>query len=145
MRMCYTHRRLLSQLALHLADEGDSVKTAQVLALAEKELPTYNVPADFASGSLDMARAYSAIGQKDKAKATIEQLWHKSSQYMQWYCSLSAQRFQSYQRECQMHLYILQMLTEIADELDEATGEQYSKKLESIFRTYQSKGGTIGY
>ena len=145
MRMCYTHRRLLSQLALHLADEGDSVKTAQVLALAEKELPTYNVPADFASGSLDMARAYSAIGQKDKAKTTIEQLWHKSSQYMQWYCSLSAQRFQSYQRECQMHLYILQMLTEIADELDEATGEQYSKKLESIFRTYQSKGGTIGY
>ncbi len=143
MRMCYTHRRLLSQLAIHLVDEGQKDKAAQVLALADKELPTYNVPADFASGSLDMARAYNAIGQKDKAKALVDELWTKASQYMQWYCSLDGLRFANSQRDCQMQLYILQMLSQIADEIDQKTGEDYQKKLEAIFVMFHNKGGSF--
>ena len=145
MRMCYTHRRLLAQLAMYLTAEGENQKAAQILALSEKEIPTYNVPADFASGSLDMARAYVSIGQKDKAKTTVEELWKKSSQYMQWYCSLDAQRFAGSQRDCQMHLYILQMLSQIAGDIDEKYGEQYTKQLETIFHTYEGKGGNLGY
>ena len=57
MRMCYTHRRLLSQLALNLVNEGKDDKAAKVLALCEKEIPTYNVPADYQSGSLELARS----------------------------------------------------------------------------------------
>ena len=145
MRMCYTHRRLLSQLAMHLANEGKNEKAAQVLALAEKEIPTYNVPADFASGSLDIARTYNTIGQKDKAKATVAELWKKSGQYMQWYCSLDARHFASSQRECQLHLYIMQMLAQIAEDIDEKMGEEYTKQLESTFHAFQSKGGSFGY
>ncbi len=145
LRMCYTHRRLLAQLALHLADEGEDEKAAQILALAEKEIPTYNVPADFASGSLDIARTYVAIGQNDKAKACIDELWQKSSQYMQWYCSLNGPRFAGYQRDCQMHLYVMQLLVQIADDIDEKTGEQYAKKFEGTFRAYQAKGGNFSY
>jgi hypothetical protein len=144
MRMCYTHRRLMAQLAVHLASEGQNEKAAQVLALAEKEIPTYNVPADFSSGSIDIARAYTAIGQKDKAKATIEELWKKSTQYMQWYCSLDGLRFANSQRDCQMHLYILQMLGQIAADVDQKTGEQYAQQLEGVFRMYQGKGGNLG-
>ena len=144
MRMCYTHRRLMAQLAVHLASEGQNEKAAQVLALAEKEIPTYNVPADFSSGSIDIARAYTAIGQKDKAKATIEELWKKSTQYMQWYCSLDGLRFANSQRDCQMHLYILQMLGQIAADVDQKTGEQYAQQLEGIFHMYQGKGGNLG-
>ena len=141
MRMCYTHRRLLAQLAINLANEGKNDKAAKILALAEKELPTYNVPADFASGSLDMVRTYTAIGQKGKAKNLLQQLWTKSSQYLNWYCSLSGMRFAGSQQECQMHLYILQMLTQLASDIDEKTGEKYDQELENIFRQYQSKGG----
>ncbi len=144
-RMCYTHRRLLSQLALHLISEGQNDKAKQVLALAEKEIPTYNVAADFASGSLDIARAYLSVGQKDKGKAAIEELWKKSAQYMRWFCSLDGTHFASYQRECQLHLYILQMLAQMTEELDEKTADKYAKDLESVFRMFQSKGGNLGY
>ena len=144
MRMCYTHRRLLSELALNLVNERKDDKAKQVLALSEKEIPTYNVPADFTSGSLDMARCYNALGMKDKAKETTEQLWKKSSQYMQWYCSLDGIRFTSSQRECQMHLYILQALVQIANDINKETGEKYEKQLEELFKTYQGKGGTLG-
>ena len=144
-RMCYTHRRLLSQLALHLIDEGQNDKAKQVLELAEKEIPTYNVAADFASGSLDIARAYLSVGQKDKGQAAIEELWKKSTQYMRWFCSLDATHFASYQRECQLHLYILQMLAQMTEELDEKTANKYAKDLESVFRMFQSKGGNLGY
>ena len=140
MRMCYTHRRLLSQLAANLIAEGKKDKAAQVLALAEKEIPTYNVPADFSSGSLDIARAYAAIGQKDKALAAVDELWQKSAQYMRWYCSLQGMRFQGSQRECQLHLYILQMLSQLVLDIDEKKGDAYDKQLESIFRNFQSKG-----
>ena len=144
-RMCYTHRRLLSQLALHLIGEGQNDKAKQVLELAEKEIPTYNVAADFASGSLDIARAYLSVGQKDKGQAAIEELWKKSTQYMRWFCSLDATHFASYQRECQLHLYILQMLAQMTEELDEKTADKYTKDLESVFRMFQSKGGNLGY
>ena len=144
MRMCYTHRRLLSQLAANLISEGKKDKAAQVLALADKEIPNYNVPADFTSGSLDIARSYNDIGQKDKAKETLMLLWNKSEQYMNWYCSLEPARFANCQRDCQLHLYILQMLTQLGYEIDEKTGADVEKRLENIFRNFQARGGNLG-
>ena len=143
-RMCFTHRRLLSQLAINLVNEGKNDKAARVLALAEKELPASNLPHDFSSGTTDLIRAYIGIGKTGKAKELLRELWKKSCQYLQWYCSLDGPRFASCQQECQMHLYILQMLTQIADDIDEATGEKCEKELEQYFATYQSKGGNIG-
>ena len=144
MRMCYTHRRLLAQLAANLIAEGKKDKAAQVLALADKEIPNYNVPADFTSGSLDIARSYNDIGQKDKAKETLMLLWNKSEQYMNWYCSLEPARFAGCQRDCQLHLYILQMLTQLGYEIDEGTGATVEKRLENIFRNFQARGGNLG-
>ena len=144
MRMCYTHRRLLAQLAANLIAEGKKDKAAQVLALADKEIPNYNVPADFTSGSLDIARSYNDIGQKDKAKETLMLLWNKSEQYMNWYCSLEPARFAGCQRDCQLHLYILQMLTQLGYEIDEKTGATVEKRLENIFRNFQARGGNLG-
>ena len=145
MRMCYTHRRLLSQLALNLANEGKDDKAAKVLALCEKEIPTYNVPVDCQSGSLDMARVYAAIGQKGKAKDILAQLWKKSSQYMNWYCLLDGNRFSSAQRDCMYHLYLMQQMTQLAIQVDEAEGKKLDTELQQIFGRYHGKGGTFGY
>jgi len=144
MRMCYTHRRLLSQLAVNLAQEGKNKQAAEILAISEKELPTYNIPSDYSSGSLDLARAYALIGDKAKAKVLLNDLWQKSVDYLNWYCSLSGVRFAGSQHDCMMHLYVMQALIQLADTFDQKLGDEYAKQLETVASVYQSKGGNFG-
>ena len=143
MRMCYTHRRLLAQLAMHLVQEKQDEKATKVLALCEKELPAYNIPVDYQSGSLDMARAYTALGNKAKATETLEQLWKKSTQYLQYYCSLDSFRFTGAQRDCMINLYIMQQCADLAAQVDEKLENKYYQQMDKLMRLYQSKGGSI--
>ena len=143
MRMCYTHRRLLAQLAVNLIAEGDDKKAAEVLALAEKEIPDYNVPHDYTSGSLDLVRAYISIDQTEKAKAIIEKLWTKSVQYLDYYMGLSPARFKSSERDCYYHLYVLETLAEQLHRFDPAAAESYYVQLNEKARLFKSRGGNI--
>ena len=145
MRMCYTHRRLLSQLAINLVNEGKNDKAARVLALADKELPDENVPADYQSGSLEIARSYAAIGQKEKAKDLLQKLWTKSAQYISWYCSLDASRFNASSRECMYHLYILQQELQLTRLVDTKLAEKMDAHLQQLLALYQTKGGNLGF
>ena len=141
LRMCYTHRRLLSQLAINLMREGKDEKAKQVLALAERELPYVNVPADYQSGSLDILRCYIALGQQAKAKDLMQRLWTKSMQYMNWYTSLDPLQMGSCQRECMLHLYLLNQYAEEYNRLDKQQAEKYYKELDQMAQLYRSKGG----
>ena len=143
MRMCYTHRRLMSMLATNLLDEGKTDKVKAVLAKAEKEIPAYNVPHDYQSGSLDLARAYAGTDQNKKAQELIDQLWKKSSQYIQWYCSLDGTRFASSQRECMINLYIMNQLLNLQDQVDAKKSKQMENQLQELSEIYYSKGGSF--
>ena len=143
MRMCYTHRRLMSMLATNLLDEGKTDKVKAVLAKAEKEIPAYNVPHDYQSGSLDLARAYAETDQNKKAQELIDQLWKKSSQYIQWYCSLDGTRFASSQRECMINLYIMNQLLNLQDQVDAKKSKQMENQLQELSEIYYSKGGSF--
>ena len=145
MRMCYTHRRLLSQLALNLAQEDKPKQAAQVLALADQELPAVNVPHDFQSGSLDIARTYASLGNKAKAMEIIGQLWNKSMQYMAYYNSLSPAKFSGSQQDCMLHLYVMENLTQLASQVDEKKSDELMQQLDSVIETYQNRGGSLGY
>ena len=93
MRMCYTHRRIMAKLAVHLVSEGNDKQAAEVLNYCEKMLPSYNIPHNYASGSLDMARAWAAMGNQKNAMQLINQLWKNSVQYASWYLNLDNQQF----------------------------------------------------
>ena len=142
MRMCFTHRRLLSQLALNLVQEGDTVRAKQVLDKAEKEIPNYNVNHNYQSGSLDLVRAYALTGQDQKAQSLLDELWKKSCQYLQWYCSLDDMRFSSSERECMLHIYIMQQMLDVQDVISQEEADKKEKQLEGYMRLYQSKGGS---
>ena len=143
MRMCYTHRRLMSLLAVNLLEEGKTDKVKAVLAKAEKEIPAYNIPHDYQSGSLDLARAYAGTDQNNKAQELIDQLWKKSSQYLQWYCSLESSRFASSQRDCMIQLYIMNQLLNLQDKVDAKKSQQMEKQLQALSEIYYSKGGSF--
>ena len=144
MRMCYTHRRLMVQLAMNLMAEGDRKKAAEVLAYADKVIPEYNVPLDYASGSLDQAHLLLELGQKDKATEMIKKLWKKSEQYLRWYCSLNGSDFTASQRDCMLHFFVLQQCAAIGAEADPEWGRRKQEKgLEELFMMYRSKGGTL--
>ena len=141
MRMCYTHRRLLSQLAMNLVQEGDTARARQVLDKAEKEIPSYNVRHDYQSGSLDLIKAYAFTDQAQKAQQLLDELWNKSCQYLTWYCSLDGLRFSGSERDCMVQIYIMQQMLDVQDLLSEEQATKKEKQLEGYLRMYQSKGG----
>ena len=140
-RMCYTHRRLLSTLAMNLINEGKTDKAKAVLDKCEKELPGYNVAHDYASGSIDMARAYNLTGQKEKAQQMVDLLWKKSQQYLQWYCSLDGYRFDGSQRDIQINIIVMNQLVDLQADIDEKKGAEKEQQLDALVKLYYAKGG----
>ena len=144
MRMCYTHRRLMVKLAMNLAMEGDSVRAAEVLDRAEKELPQCNVPHDFQSYSIEMAQTYAALGNDAKAREICDLLWKKSDQYMTYYNSLERGKFKGSESNCQLHMfYVMRRLINIADMFDTSLADKYEQQLSAQLDKYMSKGGQI--
>lgn len=141
MRMCWHHRRMFSTLALHLIQEGKDAKAAKVLAYAEKVIPEYNVPMNYSSGGLDIARAYALLGNKAKAKRVISALFNNSHQYVTWYNSLEGSRFAMSQQDCLSHLYIMNLCIEEAEMVDGKWAGELLKQLNADAMTYQNKGG----
>lgn len=141
MRMCYTHRRLFGQLALHLIAEGQKAKALKVLQKAEKELPTYNIPMNYMSGGNDIARAYAMLGQKKKALEIINQVWKNASQYEQYYLSEEDIRFQGSQRDCLMQLSIMTEMSKITELVDPSLAKKQGCQIDAYYRMYVGKGG----
>ena len=143
MRMCYTHRNLMSNLAIQLISEHKNDSALKVLQKIEKEIPAYNVPHNFRSGSLDMAQAYALLGQKAKAEEIINDLWKTSGQYLDWYLTLDGSRFSQSQNECITQLYVLQRLMKISETVDKKLNEKLSTQLAGYFDRYTGKGGYL--
>ena len=118
MRMCYTHRHLLAQLAMQLIAEGQNAKAEKVLRKAEKVLPEYNVPYTFMSGAADMARAYALIGKKADAARILNKVWADAKSYADYYLQLTGSRFMMSQNDVLRQLYIMQNIADITQACD---------------------------
>ena len=143
MRMCYTHRRLFAQLALSLVAEKKLDKAKKVLAYAEKMIPAYNVPRDYLSGSLDMAKAFAFVGDKAKAGEITKDVFKNAHQYMVWYNSLTGSRFTQAQQDCMMHIYVMSMCIDNASMFDKALADKLEAQFMADLAVYQGKGGVL--
>ena len=141
MRMCYTHRHLLADLALQLVAEGKNDKALKVLQKAEKVMPAYNVPYNYVSGAADLAKAYALIGQKAKARSIINQVWTDSKQFAKWYVSLGGRNFSMSQDSAIKYIYMMQATAEVMELVDLKAAQQMMKELNAIYAVYQAKGG----
>ena len=143
MRMCYTHRRLLAQTALQLLSEHKNKKASDILKKADVEIPDYNVPIDYMSGGLDMARGWILAGQKQKAAEYVGKVWKTASQYLSYYLSLDANRFAQAQNDCIRQIMIMQSTCEVASMVDQKTAKKYEDQLNKLYTLYHGRGGQM--
>ena len=141
MRMCYTHRHLLAQLAMQLIAEGQNAKAEKVLRKVEKVLPEYNVPYTFMSGAADMARAYALIGKKADAARILNKVWADAKSYADYYLQLTGSRFMMSQNDVLRQLYIMQNIADITQACDHSLADQRLKTVNALYAVYQAKGG----
>ena len=157
MRMCFTHRRIMAKLAMELIYEGKALenegktdeakakkeKALNVLRYTMKVIPEYNVPHSYASGSLDMARAWLTLGQQKEAEKILNQLWKNSAQYAKWYCSLDGFRFDGAKNDVLINFYIMQQVVAITDSFNQEKGDKLMKELSLLSSIFEQKGGQL--
>ena len=141
MRMCYTHRHLMADLALQLIAEGKTDKALNVLRKSEKVLPSYNVPNTYLSGAADLAKAYALLGKKNDAQRIIDQVWKDSKQYAQWYVGLEGNLFAMSQNDVLKYIYIMQATADVEGLISSAKAEKMLSDINAIYVYYQKKGG----
>jgi len=141
MRMCYTHRRYLVQLAQALIDENKLEKAADVLQKLDAELPVENVPHDYMSNSLDEAECYAQLKMNDKANAIVNQLWQKACQYLDFYLTLDDSKFVYNSNRCRTQFYIMNQICNLVDTFDKATADKCYEDLQGYAMTFGQRGG----
>lgn len=141
LRMCYSHRRLMAQLAVQLVKEGKNDKALKLLDYAMKAIPTNCVAHDYQSGSLDMAKAYFAIGQKKKAEQILTDMSNKSYEYARWYLSLNDARLASSNQDCVYNLYILDETNKLLKANNSSLFAGFSKRFEGLYTSYSMRTG----
>ena len=141
MRMCYTHRHLMNDLALQLIAEGKNDKALKVLQKSEKELPAYNIPITYISGGTEMAKAYALLGKKDKARKLANLVWTNCKQYVYWYMSLSESRFLMSQNDVLRNIYMMQATADVMSIVDAKQADRMMKECNTLYGAYRARGG----
>ena len=135
MRMCYSHRRIFSQLVGQLIREGKNDKAKKALDYAEKMIPAYNVPYDWQNGAVQMAEAYYQLGETEKADSIMKALADKAVEYLTWYLSLDEQRFAMSSREIiDYQLPILSSEVKLMQKYNSELAPIYDSKLNELYQ-----------
>lgn len=139
MRMCYSHRRIFSQLIGQLLTEGKNDKARAVLEYAEKMIPAVNVPYDWQNGALQMAEAWYKLNEMEKGDHIIKNLADKAVEYMTWYMSLDNSRFLISSREFEYHWALLNEEVKKMEQYKSPLAETYRAKLEELYDMYVNR------
>ncbi len=133
LRICWYHRRLFALLAKELIAQGDDTRARKVLAYAEQVVPARHVPPTHESGSYDLATAYAAVGEKEKAAALTEYLIAEAEDYIEWAFSWQADGRESLRNDCMYKLWQWNRYNELLREVD---GEMYRTSSQRLEESY---------
>jgi hypothetical protein len=142
MRMCLTHRHLFGDLVDNLLKEDKREKALKALDCCEKALPAYNIPHNVKSaiggGSIELAKGYALLGQKEKARKITEEMVKDAFQYIDWCNALPDARAYSYQDEFVRAAYVVRNCIGIADIFDsnyaEKLADRYGKAEQAFYK-----------
>ena len=141
MRMCYSHRRIFSQLIEQLLREGKNEKARKALDYVEKMIPAENVPYDWQNGSLTLAEAYYKLADMENGDRLASALGDKAVEYLTWYLSLDERRLLISAREFEYHLSLLAEIVKKLEQHKSTLAPTYRDKLETLYDLYVKRMG----
>ena len=106
-------------------------------------IPAYNVPLDYMSGALDLVESWIGVGNKKRATEIADELWKQSEQFLAWYISNEPSYLAVCDRDCKMHIYIMQAIMQVMDKADESWSEKHTNALNLLYGAYQQKLGVM--
>ena len=139
MRMCYTHRRAFAQLALRLLQEGKTDKVVKLIDYAEQVISPENVPHNYPSGSLDLARVSLRVKKADHAINLSRAVAQGACEYIEWYLSLPTSILLRDDRDCMYYMYQLHAAAEVLKEANCDEAKTFEERLEGYNRSLQSR------
>jgi len=87
LRMCQTHRHLLSLLTRNLLDQGKTDKALNVLNKMKAELPDANVRYDLSD--IEIVDFWDRVGKPEEANRVAGEIERQAKQYIAWANTLS--------------------------------------------------------
>ena len=94
-------------------------------------IPEKNVPHSYASGSLELATGWIAVGDNEKASHLASAVAQSASEYLAWYSGLPIARQASNANEILYYFYQLNDAIKILDKCDEKQADIYDLQLRS--------------
>ena len=150
MRMCFTQRRWFGVLINQLLKEGDKERALQAAEKCEKEIPAYNVPHDYGSGSMDIAMAFVENEKYEQAESILNALYKKATQYFAYYMSLPDYYFRGSVRECYSLMTITANISQTYADMAE-TDKHYQQladdtevQLERMYQPFANRCAAMG-
>ena len=145
MRMCSTHRRIFSLLALRLVQEGKLDKAEKVVAKAEQAIPSFAVPHSFSSGSLDLARVWATLGKYKEAGDIAYPVALQAKEYLDWYAALPDNILRISEKDCYYYLYQMHSALGILESTSNPKTQELSKQLDLYNQLIQGRlYGSVG-
>ncbi len=135
LRMCRTHRHMMTSLAKALYDEKDFVRAEKTLDRCLEVLPISNVPANYSN--IDMAKLYYQMGKNDKAFDLIKKVADNSVEYLEWLYTLKQDQYLSANILVNTHLFTLQEVVNIINSFDKDKLDMYMAVFQKHAQLYQ--------
>ena len=133
MRMCYTHRRLFSQLGSQLLREGKKEQALRLMEKAEKAIPASVVPHGWQGGSLDIARTWLSLEKNQKCEEIAAHVAQNACEYLDWYISLPSRYTKLSTYDIRANFITLQDAVELLEGANSKLAPAYDKRLRHYY------------
>ncbi len=133
VRMCRTHRRMMSMLADNLVRKGDKKRALNILNKAKEMLPESTVP--YTDDDAQLATLWLEAGNKAEAAVVAKKVANYDMQYLNYISSLGPERVNTYSRTC---YFLVTSLVEVVRTLNESGDKEagiYQKRIEEISKS----------
>jgi tetratricopeptide (TPR) repeat protein len=135
LRMCRTHRHMMTSLAKALYEEKDFVRAEKTLDRCLEVLPINTIPANYSN--IDMAKLYYQMGKNEKAFDLIKKVADNSVEYLEWLYTLKPEQYLSANILVNTHLFTLQEVVNIINVYDKDKLSMYMDVFQKHAQLYQ--------